>query len=342
MFVVSVVLAVLLKKIPFFLSLYIFASFAIFAAIDAIPGDPVELRFGKVVDAERVAIERARLGLDRPYLERYFLSQKQFLAGEWGKSLSSGRFTTADFHLFMPATIELSLCAMVIGVGVGLSVALFAALGTRPWISRVANGIGSIGLVVPIFWIGILLLVVGSLWLRWFPMGGRFDLASIPPEPLSGLLLLDALLAWDLSALGTSIRHMVLPAICLSVFPAASVASVTCSRLQEPELQAFIVALRSRGYGAARILWKHLLRISAGPTITVIGTSFGALLGGAFLTETVFSWPGIGRYLVNAILSREVFVAQNLLTFLVLLVIAVAFVSDLIVMRLDPAKEEES
>lgn len=330
-----------LRKIPFFVGLYFFASLAIFSAINAIPGDPVALRFGKTVDPERVAIERERFGLDRSFFERYLLSQSQFLSGDWGKSLSSGRLTTGDFSLFMPATVELSLSAMAIGIGVGLSVALFAALGSRPWLSRLAGAVGSIGLVVPIFWIGILLLVVGSLWLGWFPMGGRFDMAGIQPGRVTGLLLLDALLAGDARAFGGAALHLALPALCLSVFPAASVASVTFARLREPELQAFIVALRSRGYSNARILWKHLLRISAGPTLTVIGTTFGALLGGAFLTETVFSWPGIGRYLVNAILARDVFVAQNLLTFIVLLVIVVAFVADLIVFALDPKKKEE-
>lgn len=333
------VLLAFLKKIPFFLALYFFASFAIFTAIDAIPGDPVALRFGKQVDAERVALERERLGLDRSFVERYLLSQKQFLSGDWGKSLGSGRLTTADFSHFMPATIELSLSASLIGIGAGLSVALGGALGDRPWLARLANGIGSIGLVVPIFWIGLLLLVVGSLWLEWFPMGGRFDISAIPPERVTGLLLVDSLLARDWSGFFLALRHLVLPALCLSVFPAASVASVTSSRLREPELQAFIVALRSKGYGASRIVWKHLLRISAGPTITVAGTSFGALLGGAFLTETVFSWPGIGRYLVDAILSRDVFVAQNVLTFLVLLVILVAFIADLVVLILDPKRK---
>ncbi|WP_309007358.1 ABC transporter permease [Pelagicoccus sp. SDUM812005] len=328
----------MLRKIPFFLALYFFASLAIFAAIDAIPGDPVALRFGKMVDAERVALERERLGLDRTFVERFLLSQKRFVSGDWGKSLSSARATTEDFRAFMPATLELSLCAMAIGVLVGLSVALTGALGTHPWVARLANAIGAIGLVVPIFWIGILLLVVGSLWLGWFPMGGRFDMAAIQPDRVTGFLFLDTLLAGDLTAFGVGVRYIALPALCLSVFPAASVASVTWARLQEPELQAFIVALRSRGFGTARILWKHLLRVSAGPTITVIGTSFGALLGGAFLTETVFSWPGIGRYLVTAILERDVFVAQNLLTFLVLLVVMVAFVSDLVVLRLDPRK----
>lgn len=328
----------LLRKIPFFLGLYFFASLAIFAAVEAIPGDPIELRFGKVVDPKRVALERERLGMDRSLPERYLLSQKNFLTGQWGRSLSSGRETTADLSLFMPATIELSLSAMVIGTVFGLSVALFAALGTRPWLAKLANGVGSIGLVVPIFWIGILLLVIFSLWLKWFPMGGRFDMAEIPPDRMTGLLLIDALLSGDFAALGQAFRHLVLPAICLSVFPAASVASVTYGRLREPELQAFIVALRSRGYSTARILWKHLLRISAGPTLTVIGTSFGALLGGAFLTETVFSWPGIGRHLVGAILARDVFVTQNLLMFLVLLTILVAFISDVIVSQLDPRK----
>ncbi|MDQ8197156.1 ABC transporter permease [Pelagicoccus enzymogenes] len=312
---------------------------AIFAAIDAIPGDPVALRFGKTVDAERVALERERLGLDRPFVERYFISQKQFLGGEWGSSLSSGRATTEDFRAFMPATLELSLCALVVGVGVGLSVALVGALGTHPWVARLAGWVGAIGLVVPIFWIGILLLVVGSLWLGWFPMGGRFDMAAMPPDSVTGFLILDSAIAGNLQALGGAFSHIVLPALCLSVFPAAGVSSVTYARLQEPELQAFIVALRSRGYGPMRILWRHLLRMSAGPTVTVIGTSFGALLGGAFLTETVFSWPGIGRYLVTAILERDVFVAQNLLTFLVLLVIFVAFVSDMIVFKLNPRKE---
>lgn len=328
----------LLRRISYFFALYVCASLAIFAAIQAIPGDPIQLRFGKVVDPERVAIERERLGLDRPLIEQYLLSQKRFLSGDWGKSLSSGRATTEDFSLFMPATLELSFCAMFIGVGAGLCVSLFAALGTHPVWARVATTLGSLGLVVPIFWIGIMLLVVGSLWLGWFPMGGRFDMVQSQPSRVSGMLLVDSLIAGDGMAFGMTFRYLVLPALCLSVFPAAAVASVTYARLLEPELQAFVVALRSRGYGTGRIVWRHLLRISAAPTITVVGTTFGALLGGAFLTETVFSWPGIGRYLVNAILGYDVFVVQNVLTFLTLLVICLAFVSDLLALGLDPKK----
>lgn len=335
-----IVLWFLVRKAAFFLALYVFASLAIFASIQAVPGDPVALRFGKVLDPERVAVERERLGLDRPWYERYAISQKNFLSGDWGRSLSSGRLTTDDVSLHLPATLELSLCAMFLGGSVGLFLALFASVGNRAWLNEVASGLGSIGLVAPIFWIGIVLLLVGSHWLGWFPMGGRFNFAMSAPERWSGLMLVDTLLAGDWAAFGEAARHLVLPSVCLAFFPAASITSVAYARLREPELAALTVALRSRGYNRGRILWRHLLRVAAPPTLTVAGTSFGALLGGAFLTETVFSWPGIGRYLVSAILARDIFVAQNVLTFLVLLVIGVAFVSDLAVWKLEPRRSE--
>lgn len=333
-------LLVIFRRLSFFATLYLFSSLAIFLAIEAIPGDPVALRFGKLLDADRVQLERERLGLDRPLWERYLRSQGQFLSGDWGKSLSTGRSTREDVGAFLPATVELSFAATVVGVGFGLATALVAALEMSPVWGRVARGLGAVGLVVPIFWIGLVLLIVGSLWLEWFPMGGRFDMAGIQPERVSGLFLVDALLAGDFASWWLAARHLFLPTLCLSLFPAASVASVAYARLKEPELAALVVALRSRGYSQGRIVWRHLLRIAAGPTVTVIGTTFGALLGGAFLTETVFSWPGIGRYLVNAILSRDVFVAQNLLLFLVLLVILVALISDVVVAVLDPKRHD--
>jgi len=330
----------ILNRAGVFLFLYLLASLSIFLAVEAIPGDPVELRFGKVLDPQRVALERERLGLDAPAFERYLHSQKQFLSGDWGRSLSSGRTTLEDVAQHLPATLELSLCAMVLGTAFGLACALYAALSERQWIQGLAAGIGSIGLLVPIFWIGILLLLVFSLWLGWFPTGGRYDLALSAPARISGLLLADSLLSGNLAAFYAAARHLALPASCLAVFPAASVSAVAFARLKEPEIQALVVALRSRGYSPARILWRHLLRLAAGPVITVTGTSFGALLGGAFLTETVFSWPGAGRYLVGAILGRDIFVSQNLLQFLVLLTLAVAFVSDLATRLMEPRSRE--
>ena len=330
----------LAQRLLFFLCLYLFASLAIFAAIEAMPGDPVALRFGKRVDPNRVALERERLGLDQAWWTRYLRSQESFLSGDWGRSLSSGRETVRDVWLHLPATLELSAAALALGASGGLALALCASTSDRPWLRRLANGVGALGLVVPIFWIGIMLLLVGALWLGWFPMGGRFDLSLPPPEERTGLLLLDSLLDAQWEALAGALRHLALPALCLAFYPAATVTTVAFARLREPELRAMATALKARGYARSRIICRHLLRVAAAPVVTVVGTSFGALLGGAFLTETVFSWPGIGRYLVTAILARDVFVAQNLLTFLVLLVIAIAFVADLVVWRLDPRSRE--
>lgn len=330
----------LLRKIGFFFSLYVFASLAIFAVINAIPGDPIELRFGKFVDSERVTIERERLGLDQAWPARYLMFQKRFLTGDWGESLSSGRKTVADFKDFMPATLELSLCALAFGVFLGLAISLLSVSSRGRIVSRIGEAVASLGIVVPIFWIGIVLLLVGSYWLGLFPMDGRFDLSVATTEGPSGMRLVDSLVHGEWNALFVAMHHLFLPTLCLGLYPAASVASVANARLREPELVAMLVALRARGYSRARILWRHMLRVSAAPTVTVVGTSFGVLLGGAFLTETVFTWPGIGRYLVTAILDRDIFVVQNMLTFIVLLAIAVALVSDLLVWKLDPRNRE--
>lgn len=317
------------------------ASGTLFLAMKAIPEDPIELKFEKFPDPEQIALERERMGLNRSWLYQYGLFHRKFLTGDWERSLQTGRLATDDVKLFFPATVELSLIAMAIGVLFGSSAALFARVSPNRWSQSIAMSFGTIGLTVPIFWIGLLALVVGSLWLGIFPLGGRFDLAAIPPPERTGFLLIDSLLALDGRDLGMTIRYLTLPALCLAVFPAANVSSVLYARLNEPQVNALYTALKARGFGPIRIVFKHLLRVAGAPVVTVIGTSFGALLGGAFLTETVFSWPGIGRYVVTAIIDRDLFVAQYLLLMLIMLVFGVAFLSDIIARWLDVVSESK-
>ena len=165
-------------------------------------------------------------------------------------------------------------------------------------------------------------------------MGGRFDLALIPPPEVTGLLLLDSLLAGDLWSFWDALRYLFLPAICLAVYPAANVSAVLYGRLKEPGIVALRVALLARGVGPLSLFFKHYLRVGAAPVVTVLGTTFGALLGGAVLTESVFSWPGLGRYVITSIVERDLFVAQYLLLVLILMVYVVAFISDLVVQAL--------
>ncbi len=322
-----------LVKLWQLLLVYGLASGIIFAAMQSLE-DPVSLKFSKYPNPEQVVAEKHRLGLDRPVLEQFGLFHRKFLSFDWEKSLLTGRGSWEDFKLYFPATLELTLLALLIGSVVGAALALFAREKSGRFIGRVAMSFASVGLVVPIFWVGLISLVFGSLWLGWFPMGGRFDLALIPPPEVTGLLLLDSLLAGDLWSFWDALRYLFLPAICLAVYPAANVSAVLYGRLKEPGIVALRVALLARGVGPLSLFFKHYLRVGAAPVVTVLGTTFGALLGGAVLTESVFSWPGLGRYVITSIVERDLFVAQYLLLVLILMVYVVAFISDLVVQAL--------
>ncbi len=331
----------ILGKALYLVAVYLMASAALFLAMKAIPEDPIELKFEKFPDPEQIAAERARMGLDRSWAYQYGLFHKKFLSGDWERSLQTGRLATDDVKLFFPATVELSLIAMFLGVFFGSSAALYARVSPGRFNKTIAMSFGTIGLTVPIFWIGLVALVVGSLLLGAFPLGGRFDIAAIPPADRTGFLLIDSLLALDFSSFGMALHHLALPAMCLAVYPAASVSSVLFARLNEPSVNALYTALKARGFGRMRIVFRHLLRVAGAPVVTVVGTTFGALLGGAFLTETVFTWPGIGRYVVTAIIDRDLFVAQYLLLMLIMLVFLVAFLSDVLARWLDVVGESQ-
>jgi ABC-type dipeptide/oligopeptide/nickel transport system permease component len=157
-----------------------------------------------------------------------------------------------------------------------------------------------------------------------------------PPTAVTGLLTIDAMLAGDGAALASALRHLALPSLCLSLFQAAYVCSVLQARLQDTRLKTLLLSLRARGLSPMRVWWRHVFRVVSAPVLAVIGTNFGALLGGAVLTETVFSWPGVGRYLVTAVINRDVFVVENVLLLVVLLVVAVVFATDLLARMVNP------
>jgi ABC-type dipeptide/oligopeptide/nickel transport system permease component len=322
-------------KLLMFAAVVLLASLAIFAAIRAVPGDPVALRL-KNPDPVRVAAERERLGLDRPWLLQYGRYLAQFATGDWGRSLTVGRPVRTDVAEFLPATLELGLAALLLGTAFGVATALLAeALHVR-WLARVAAGLGTLGLTVPIFWIGMLAIVVGSLWLGWFPASGRYDLAAAAPARVTGFLTLDALWAGRPDQLAVALRHLALPTLCLALYPAAQVCAVLQARLRDPQVQALVLALRARGFGPARVWLRHVLRLASAPVLAVTGTTAGTLLGGAVLTETVFSWPGLGRYLVAAVLDRDLYVVQNVLLLVILGILAVVTLAELAAHWLNP------
>lgn len=331
-------------KVVLLLAIFLLAASVLFFAVRAVPGDPVASRL-KRPDPVRVAAIRADLGLDDSRWVQWRRYLGHFVTGDWGRSISSGRVVTDDVLEFFPATIELSLAALVLGVVFGTAMAVGAEVFRWAAVRRFALGLGTIGLTVPVFWVGLIALVAGSGWLGWFPSSGRFDIMLAPPARITGLLTLDALLTGEFRALGSALRHLALPAMCLSLFQAAYVCSVLQARLQDARLKTLVLSLRARGLGPARIWLRHVLKVVSAPVLAVIGTNFGGLLGGAVLTETVFSWPGVGRYLVSAVIERDVFVVENVVLLVVLLVVVVVFAADLIARVINPVAvraEDES
>jgi ABC-type dipeptide/oligopeptide/nickel transport system permease component len=325
-----------LRELGRLAGIFALGSLLVFSAIHAMEGDPVALRMKKP-DPARVAEIRAELGLDDPMVVQYGRYLGEFVTGDWGRSIVSGRPVAAEIARYLPATLELGLAALLLGSFGGIALVLVCEASGWRGLRRLSGGLGALGLTVPIYWIGLVLVVVFAVGLGWLPVSGRYDFTRLAPEG-TGFLLLDALRAGDPGALGTAVRHLALPVATLALYPAALVAGTLEARLHDPRLQQLLVALRSRGFGPWRIWGWHVLRLLGAPLVTVIGTNIGALMGGAVLTETVFAWPGMGRFLVEGVLNRDLFVIQHGLLLVVLLAAVAVTLADFAARAMDPAQ----
>ncbi len=326
-------------KLLRFAFVYLVASLVLFTAVKLVPGDPVSLRL-KRPDPVRVEQIRTELGLNDPLPQQYFHYATNFFRLRWGNSLISGRPVIDEMTEFFPATLELTLAALFVGIFVGIAVALASRWSRGIVLRKLAVVLGALGLTVPIFWLGLMFIVIGSLWLGWFPVGGRFDYSLGVPDG-SGFLLLDGLRSGRADIFLSVLHHLTLPVLCLSLYPAALVCGVFRARLKDPRLLALVRALRAKGLSPAQIWFKHILFLLGAPIITVVGTNFGALLGGAVLTETVFSWPGMGRYLVEAVLNRDLFVVENGLLLVILLAFLVVNLADFLALVINPEARQK-
>jgi len=316
-----------------FVTIFLIASFGLFLALEAMPEDPVSLRV-KNPDPARVEEIRDSLGLNDAWPVRYVRGVGDFLTLDWGDSLISGRSVREEIGRFLPATLELAVLGILFGVGMSVGLVLLAHATGWTWLLQPVRGLSAMGLTVPIFWIGLLFILLFGVLLDILPVGGRFDFAYVPPEG-SGFLLFDSLIAGDFKAFWIALQHLAMPVITLGLYPAAVVAGTLEARLGENSLERLITALRSRGISTFRIWAVHVLRIVSAPVVTVVGTQAGALLGGAVLTETVYSWPGMGRFLVDAVLNRDLFAIQHGLLLVVVLALLIVTASDLLARLLD-------
>ncbi|MFC0711717.1 ABC transporter permease subunit [Azorhizophilus paspali] len=301
-----------------------------FTLIRLIPGDPVEVMMGeRRLDPQMHAEAMHQLGLDRPLHEQYLSYLGQLARGDLGQSLRTRESVWNEFAGLFPATVELALAALLLASVLGLLAGTLAALKRGSILDHGTMGLALTGYSMPIFWWALVLIMFFSVELGWTPVSGRLDLLYDVP-PVTGFMLVDTLLSDERGAFLDALRHLILPAIVLGTIPLAVIARMTRSAMLEVLREDYIRAARARGLSPVRLVFVHALRNALVPVLTVFGLQVGSLLSGAVLTETLFSWPGIGKWLIEAIGARDYPVVQNGILLIAALVILVNFVVDIL------------
>ncbi|HYH20501.1 MAG TPA: ABC transporter permease subunit [Azospirillum sp.] len=307
-----------------------------FVLIRLVPGDPIEVRLGeRGVAPERLAELRHELGLDLPLWKQFLDYVGGVLSGDFGESLVTRNPVIGEFLALFPATIELAVCAMLFAVLVGLPAGIVAAVKRGTWFDHGVMGASLTGYSMPIFWWGLLLILLFSVTLGWTPVSGRLGLMFYV-EPVTGFMLVDTWLAGDTDAFRSALRHLVLPAVVLGTIPLAVVARMTRSAMLEVLGEDYIRTARAKGLREVRVIGLHALRNALIPVVTVIGLQVGTLLGGAILTETIFAWPGVGKWLVESINRRDYPALQGGVLLVATTVMGVNLLVDLLYGVLNP------
>lgn len=287
-------------------SLAIFGVLVIvFVLSHLIPGDPIAAILGPQAPNDLIEDLRQRWGLDRPLHEQFIRFVGRLARGDLGTSLATHRPVIQDLREFFPATIELATAAILVGVIAGLFVGIVSAVAHGKWVDHLVRFLSLIGLSMPVFWLGLILLYLFYYRFALLPGQGQLDIFMRRPPVVTGLITVDALLALDFVALGNALAHMVLPAIVLGSHALVGIARITRASMLEVLGLDYIKVARAKGLHERVVVMKHALRNALLPIITVIGIYYGGLLEGAVLTETVFGWPGLGRYATSAILSQD-------------------------------------
>jgi dipeptide transport system permease protein len=330
------VLRLLARRLALILPTFVGVTLLGFVLIHAVPGDPVEVRTGeRGITPERLAYFRHEMGLDQP-LWRQFLTYEAGLArGDLGRSVVTQESVWTEFRTFFPATLELSACALLFAALLGLPLGVLAAVRRGSALDYGLIGVAVTGASMPIFWWGLMAILVFSVTLGWTPVSGRIgDLYYI--EPVTGFLLVDSWWSGEPGAFRSAAQHLILPAIVLGTIPLATIARMTRSSMLEVLGEDYVRTARAKGLSPGRVVVIHALRNAMIPVVTVLGLQVGALLGGAILTETVFSWPGVGHWLVEAIQRRDYNVLQGGTLLIAVLVMLVNLGVDVLYGVLNP------
>lgn len=310
-------------------------TLVVFAIIHAIPGNPAQVILGQRATAESIATLTKELGLDRPWYIQYADYINSLLQGDLGTSLRTRGPINEEIWPFLAATIELTVVAMIIAVVIGVNAGIISAWFSKSWFDYVAMILALVGVSMPIFWLGLMEQWVFSIELGWLPTTGRENVRD-PITAITNLYLIDTLLQGRFDQFTTVIKHLILPSIALATIPMAIIARMTRATMLEVMKSDYIRTARAKGLRMFWVVYKHSLKNAIIPVLTVIGLQMGLLLGGAILTETIFGWPGIGRYLYDAIAYRDYPVIQSGILIIAAIFVLINLVVDLLYVLVDP------
>ncbi len=295
----------LLKRVSVVIPTFLGVTLLTFALIRMIPGDPVELMAGeRGVDPVRHAELLAQMGLDKPLLVQYWHYLTGIFHGDLGTSIVTREPVIREFFTLFPATLELSVCAMIIAICIGLPAGILAAVRRGKATDYTVMGLSLTGYSMPIFWWGLLLILLFSVGLGWTPVSGRIS-ATYWVDEVTGFMLIDSFLSDEAGAFISALQHLILPSIVLATIPLAVIARMTRSAMLEVLREDYIQVARAKGLAMWLVVCVHALRNALIPVITVIGLQVGVLMAGAILTETIFSWPGVGKWMLDSIYRRD-------------------------------------
>ncbi|MEJ7752165.1 MAG: ABC transporter permease [Candidatus Limnocylindrales bacterium] len=314
----------LLLLIPILLGL----TLLIFVFTRLLPGDPAQTILGERATPENMALVRASLGLDLPLSEQYLRYMGGLLQGDLGRSFITNRDVVNDFLQRFPATIELSLAAMFFAVTLGIPLGMFTAKRRGAWLDQLGTVVSLIGISIPIFFLGLMLKWLFAIQFPILPDSGRIDLIDFIIPRVTNFMVVDTLIAGDFQAFVDALRHLILPGLALGTIPLAIVMRITRASVIDVLNEDYVRTAHAKGLPSGMVDGRHVLRNALLPVVTVIGLQTGLLLGGAILTETIFAWGGVGRWIYDAVTSRDYQVIQSGVLMLALIFVIINLIVD--------------
>jgi peptide/nickel transport system permease protein len=310
-------------------------SIVVFFMVRAIPGDPAQLLLGQQATQEQVQQVRQNMGLDKPVIVQYGIFLADALRGDLGDSIVTGRPVTTELLARFPATLELTAFAMLVAVLVGVPVGVISAVKQYSWLDKFTSVLALTGISMPIFWLAMILIVIFFVNLGWLPFPGRLS-TGYAVTSITGLVLVDSLLTLNFPAFWDGLKHLIMPAIALGTIPMAIIMRMTRSSMLEVMGEDYVRTARAKGVVPWRVIFKHALRNAMLPTVTVIGLQYGLLMGGAVITETIFSWPGVGQIAYDSVNRRDYAMIQGVVLYGAALFVLVNLLVDVLYAVLDP------